>query len=84
MPECDQGYAVVRLGHGFLVEGVGVGYRQGEGVEVLESGEVLWGEGREFDVGREGAQREEGWERGWRGLRGWCGGCGGGRWRGHC
>lgn len=55
MPECDQGYAVVRLGHGFLVERVGVGDRQGEGIEVLESGEVLWGEGREFDVWRERA-----------------------------
>lgn len=47
---------MVRLGHGFFVEGVGVRDRQGEGVEVLEGGEVLWGEGREFDVWWEGAQ----------------------------
>lgn len=55
VPQRDQGYAVVRLGHCFLVEGVWVRDWQCEGVEVLEGREVLGREGRELDVRREGA-----------------------------
>ena len=44
------------LGHGLLVEGLGVRYGEGEGVEALEGIEVFIRKRRKLDVGWKGSQ----------------------------
>lgn len=51
MPQRHQGDAQMRLSHGILIEALGIGDGQGEGVEVLEVGQILFCQRCQLDVG---------------------------------